>query len=215
MGLIMSEGLYEVYVCKHNDEIVYIGSGKHGRHKHCVSGVSQNYGLNKLHFSDPNNVKVEILMYVNTKAESFEVEKSLIKLHKPIYNDVFVTNTRNDSSSIASTKRKQFKELMDSYNIKGLNRHKLIKLYDDFFELYSINDIIQNRIKILPYQSCINANWYSVAQLSKYLRNVDSDVYTAQHYCGLFCECFVEVFNYDLMDSLVDFKGKSSWMKNL
>ena len=46
MGLIMSEGLYEVYVCKHNDEIVYIGSGKHGRHKHCVSGVSQNYGHN-------------------------------------------------------------------------------------------------------------------------------------------------------------------------
>ena len=40
----MSEGLYEVYVCKHNDEIVYIGSGKHGRHKHFVKRVSYKKG---------------------------------------------------------------------------------------------------------------------------------------------------------------------------
>ena len=44
------ENCYEVYICKVDGEIVYIGSGKHGRHKHCTSGCSHVYELNKMHF---------------------------------------------------------------------------------------------------------------------------------------------------------------------
>ena len=38
--------IYEVYACKYNGEYVYIGSGKHGRHRHCTSGRSHVYELN-------------------------------------------------------------------------------------------------------------------------------------------------------------------------
>ena len=41
---------YEVYVCKNGSEVVYIGEGRFGRHKHCNSGTSHVYELNKLHF---------------------------------------------------------------------------------------------------------------------------------------------------------------------
>ena len=40
----------EVYLCYLEDEIVYIGSGKLNRHKHCNSGTSHVYALNKLRF---------------------------------------------------------------------------------------------------------------------------------------------------------------------
>ena len=46
----MSKDLYEVYMCKFQDDVLYIGSGKIGRHTHCDSGISNVYGLNRLHF---------------------------------------------------------------------------------------------------------------------------------------------------------------------
>ena len=41
---------FEVYICKLDGNIIYIGSGANGRHKHCNSGCSHVYDLNKLHF---------------------------------------------------------------------------------------------------------------------------------------------------------------------
>ena len=58
----VSKDLYEVYACKYNGEYVYIGSGKHGRHRHCTSGCSHVYELNKMHFDGTmNDMVVEIL----------------------------------------------------------------------------------------------------------------------------------------------------------
>lgn len=47
--------MYEVYVCKLNDEVLYVGQGKLGRHNHCKSGCSHVYELNKLHFLGEKN----------------------------------------------------------------------------------------------------------------------------------------------------------------
>ena len=44
--------MYEVYICKHNDVIVYIGKGTRGRHKHCISGCSHVFELNKTFFTE-------------------------------------------------------------------------------------------------------------------------------------------------------------------
>ncbi len=80
MGSIVSKNcLYEVYACYHNDEIVYIGSGKNGRNKHCNSGISQNYDLNKLHFTDKDNVSVTVIKYFSDKNVSLAYEKDMIK----------------------------------------------------------------------------------------------------------------------------------------
>lgn len=76
-----------VYAAKYNDEIVYIGSGVNGRERHCTSGCSHVYALNKLHFSK-EYVEIVVLGRFNTKEESLKVETSLIIEHKPKFNTV-------------------------------------------------------------------------------------------------------------------------------
>ena len=76
---------YEVYVCKKGSEIVYIGEGKFGRHKHCKSGTSHVYELNKLHFEGVE-LEVKVVKAFETKKEAEHFEKLLIDEHQPIYN---------------------------------------------------------------------------------------------------------------------------------
>ena len=92
---IMSKDLYEVYMCKFQDDVLYIGSGKIGRHKHCDSGTSNIYGLNRLHFGDVE-LGVSVVGTFKSQQESLEEEKRLIKLHKPKFNKIH--NTSLDSS---------------------------------------------------------------------------------------------------------------------
>ena len=37
--------MYEVYVCRVDGEVVYIGCGKVGRHQHCTSGCNADKDL--------------------------------------------------------------------------------------------------------------------------------------------------------------------------
>lgn len=77
---------YEVYVCKRDNVIIYIGEGKFGRHKHCTSGTSHVYDLNRLHFEGVT-LEVEVVKVFGTKKEAESFEKSLIEKHQPIYNN--------------------------------------------------------------------------------------------------------------------------------
>ena len=81
----MSSKSYEVYICKHNGTVVYIGEGKFGRHKHCLSGTSHVYDLNRLHF-EKENVICEVVKVFSTKEESQDLENILIDKYQPIYN---------------------------------------------------------------------------------------------------------------------------------
>ena len=79
--------IYEVYVCKLNDEILYVGQGKSGRHKHCNSGISHVYDLNTLHFK---GIKTEVdVVYTSYKKLDVEkMEMRLIKELQPKFNKV-------------------------------------------------------------------------------------------------------------------------------
>jgi len=77
------KGTFLVYMAKQCDEIIYIGSGLHGREQHCVSGCSNVYGLNERHFNG-DEIKVSIVKRFSSKTESLEHEKQLICLHRPI-----------------------------------------------------------------------------------------------------------------------------------
>ena len=79
--------IYEVYVCKLDDEILYVGQGKSGRHRHCNSGISHVYDLNTLHFK---GIKTEVdVVYTSYKKSGVEkMEMKLIKELQPKYNKV-------------------------------------------------------------------------------------------------------------------------------
>ena len=78
---------YEVYVCKYEDDVLYVGQGKVGRSSHCNSGCSHVYGLNRLHFGKVN-FTVEILSLHETQKEAVQEERRLIALHTPKFNKV-------------------------------------------------------------------------------------------------------------------------------
>lgn len=79
-----------VYVCHNRKNILYVGSGKIGRETHCNSGVSHVYNLNRDHFVY-GNLETIIYKTFETKGESLEYEKTLIKSILPKYNQVFKT----------------------------------------------------------------------------------------------------------------------------
>lgn len=80
--------LYEVYVCIYNDEVLYVGHGKLGRHFHCNSGTSHVYGLNEMHFRDKENILVTVVGNFEDKNAAMVEEMRLIKKLRPKFNCV-------------------------------------------------------------------------------------------------------------------------------
>lgn len=89
---------YIVYTVTISGEIVYIGSGKVGREKHCDSGTSHCYELNKCHHTGVQ-MNVAIYKMYLTKEESLSLEKELILLHQPRFNKVYVNDNRGKKGS--------------------------------------------------------------------------------------------------------------------
>lgn len=76
---------YIVYGAVLDGDVVYVGSGKIGRQKHCVSGRSTCTELNK-HFFNGDKIDVVIFGSFSCKQESLHSEAELIKDFKPKYN---------------------------------------------------------------------------------------------------------------------------------
>ena len=54
----------EVYIAYgENNEVLYVGQGNLGRHKHCLSGTSHNRDLNRYYFNNGEGdcIRVEIV----------------------------------------------------------------------------------------------------------------------------------------------------------
>lgn len=132
---------FEVYTCKLDGVIVYIGSGANGRHKHCNSGCSHVYELNKMHF---DGVVFDITVKkFNSKGESLLHEKELILKHKPRFNSVYLSKDRNSKCSQAIELKGVFrkelmryfadKDIIESYNkafLEYLKHHHIKEIVD-------------------------------------------------------------------------------------
>ena len=208
--LKMSKDLYEVYVCKHDDEIVYIGQGTQGRHKHCTSGCSHVYALNKLHF-EGCNIAVKVISMFETREESLAYEKSLIISHQPKYNTVFANDNRNVNRYKVEVFTKSFKEALSKYSLKGKNGKNLEALTDEFFDFYKIMSCLSGEIIIYSTHHFKNIGRHTLKALSRSLRD-DTSSWAKDNYCLVFAECFESVVGYSLTTKLhnLDSKGKDN-----
>lgn len=121
---------FEVYICSLDKEILYVGSGKIDRHKHCNSGTSHVYGLNKLHF-EGKTFTVE-LKFFDTKEESLEEEMNLISKHIPKFNILF---TGKGSSRV-------------NYLHNGDKLRKAFKKYNRFPENSNMHNKMNNFLNL-------------------------------------------------------------------
>lgn len=140
---------YVVYFVYHKDELVYIGEGTPTRPSHATSGVSQTYELNKLHFTDPDNVSVVVKHRFETKAEAAAKEKHLIKALTPKFN---VAGTKTDMRIEKMAKKCHLVKCIDNYLLCSTNKlgtrtryregiHLICKNYttDELFSGFLVN----------------------------------------------------------------------------
>ena len=84
----------EVYIAYgENNEVLYVGQGNIGRHKHCLSGTSHNKGLNRYYFNNggDSSMTVEVVHSRLSESEAKAKESEYIKTLKPLFNVVGVS----------------------------------------------------------------------------------------------------------------------------
>lgn len=137
---------YEVYICKLKGSVLYVGSGAIGRHKHCNSGRSHSYELNKLHFQgEVFDVKID---YYKTKEEALEKEIALIQELSPVYNTQY---TKKDNRRDLGSEKISFrKSLNHHYRMMRvhLRDDKFLKLSEEFFRCHTMQEIQEEGIII-------------------------------------------------------------------
>lgn len=78
----------EVYIARDREgDVLYVGYGNFGRHKHCNSGTSHVFGLNEMFFlKGRDSILVEVVKQGITKQQAEKLEKELIIGLQPKFN---------------------------------------------------------------------------------------------------------------------------------
>lgn len=205
----MSKGTHEVYVCKHNGVIVYIGKGTKGRHKHCISGCSHVFELNKIFFTEGvDSLDVAVVKELSSNQEAMELEKYLIGLYQPKFNKVFTNkNTRGAYALDGKTVKIKLKGGAKKYKLYNEKKESYYNLVDEFLDYFGYKAILDNSIRLNSTSTYIKIKKKYLTSLVRRLRydgienNCKSNIYAVFYYTML------EEFNVDLQHCFIaDFK---------
>jgi excinuclease UvrABC nuclease subunit len=84
------EKSFVVYIARSIDgTVLYVGHGAEGREKHCASGTSHVYELNKMHFSG-QKITTEVVFRSLCKNKANDVEYEKIKEFNPVFNKMTI-----------------------------------------------------------------------------------------------------------------------------
>ena len=147
---------YYVYICYVNNEPKYVGRGKGNRYKHCTSGVSSNYELNKAHFNG-EEMSVRFVEKNLSRQSARELENETIE-NLGIDN---LFNRRSEIDSRANTDwykrfRPQIKRFFDTVVLpvsKGLveSKTEVKELFDSAGRDIPIRDWTLSNKKLLEF----------------------------------------------------------------
>ena len=104
----------EVYIAYGgNNEVLYVGQGNIGRHKHCLSGTSHNKDLNRYYFNNGEDfsMTVEVVHSCLSESEAKAKECEYIKTLKPLFNVVGVS----ECSYLSATDVIKYENLIQCY----------------------------------------------------------------------------------------------------
>ena len=192
--------MYEVYMCKVDGEIVYVGQGQVGRSRHCVSGISHVYGLNKLHFSEMrDSVEVDVVRFFMSKDDALKLELDLIKKHLPRFNTVHKPSAHKNDLKNFSHYRKIMLDTPE--NMTKIHVDLYNKLYKEFFDFYQYKNTVSGDIIIYSIHHFLSVEKLNLSKLSRSLREIDG-TYSDRHFCTVFKKNFVKAFGYCLSEKL-------------
>ena len=197
--------VYEVYSCSYKGRIVYIGEGARGRHKHCNSGCSHVYSLNRIHFLEGSEaLDVEVLEESSSKKYVSNKEKELIKLYDPEYNKNF-TGRRNVLNSMAEGKIFKSEILFYGFSTESSvgYRLKYEALCKEFVDYFSYGNIQKGDISIMSAKHYSKIKKPRLASLSRWLREARTANKVNNSVNCVLYKYFKEVKNIDLRENLV------------
>ena len=138
--------IHELYHCKYKGEIIYIGHGARGRHRHCDSGCSHVYKLNKIHFSEgKGSLYTEVIEEFNDKDSAKAKELLEIQKYRPSLNKVHNgCNNRqlraDESKALKAELIGKYNKLCNSKTTEG-KQEKYRFLVEEFYRYFSYNSI--------------------------------------------------------------------------
>lgn len=183
----------EVYIAYGNDnEVLYVGQGNTGRHKHCLSGTSHNKDLNRYYFKngEDGSIRVDILHTNLTQDEAVEIEMEVINKLKPLFNGIIP----NGSAKMLKGKPKfiPYQKTIQEYIVAMQNGdidkvREIDKLSPEYKAHYDL--IGAKKLKALNYKPSKVKELYACIILKmKYAQDIRDEmglevdgVYSAQH----------------------------------
>ena len=200
----MSKDVFEVYICKFEDSVVYIGSGSLNRHKHCASGTSHVYELNEIHFSsERDKLSVEVVEFFNNKNDSLAYEKDLILMYQPTYNKAILNQSSYNTGAEAYNLLKQMLIEIDNYELTDGAKLKLELLIREFFGYYRYNRISMLDIPIYNIGTYKKVGKIHLKNFSRFLRDEDTTFYAENNYCKVFKNILKDVLDVNISEFLV------------
>lgn len=139
---------FEVYVCSQDGVIIYVGEGRFGRHKHCTSGTSHVYALNKLHFEGVE-IDVEVVKVFKTKKEAQEYEQLLIDKYLPAHNikgTAWFKKQQCDSMTVKHTRETYLQWMKHNLKCHTLSV-KVIGFIDEIFNFYGNKNVVEGKFR--------------------------------------------------------------------
>lgn len=196
--------VYEVYQCKYKGEVVYVGQGGKGRHKHCISGCSHVFKLNEIYFLEGVDVlSVEVLHYSNDKEAVLIAEKEYIKKHQPIFNSVFTrTFSRNEDANKGKETKKKFYGDYYLDVLKKNDKVKYSKLVEEFYDYFGYKNILSGEIELYGCVHYKGIGKNSIALLSRYVRGDGSKEKSENNPYMVFKRALHDIFDIDLTECL-------------
>ena len=119
----MGKALKEVYIAySKNREVLYVGQGNIGRHRHCVSGCSHNKELNRYYFlnGEDMSMTIEVVKVFDSEEDSLKFEDGLIILHNPRFN---IKSSRSNHVSYMREAKDFYKDFENKLIDAGLKLH--------------------------------------------------------------------------------------------
>lgn len=194
--------IYELYTCSYKGAVVYVGEGLKGRHKHCNSGCSHVYELNRIHFQEGEQVlDVNVIEETTTKSSVSKKERFLIDKYRPMFNKNF---TKNHNPKDLMLEGKDFRYKIKFYGYNTAKTKKSLEKYEnlcnDFIDYFGYSEIETGDIKIASSEHYLKIKLPSLASLSRWLREPRTSGKINKTANSVFFQYFKNVLGVDLRD---------------
>lgn len=199
---------FELYTCTYKGDIVYVGSGIKGRHKHCDSGCSHVFELNEVFFLEGAEfLEVRVVYESRLKSDVEGKEVEIIKSRQPRFNKVHNGNTERQIKAHESNKLRMFLKNKGLESLKGRSLIKYEAVVSAFINFFGYNNVLSGNFLLTGAETYKKLGNYELYTLSRWARSKESVINNENSYFYVLRRSLEEYVGYDITEKTT--KGMS------